>query len=523
MNIANLLQPHVGAAPDRPAIIDGSGLRERCLSFGELSAAADGLAGLLRDKGVGPGDRVLVLLGMSAPLYVALLALFRLGAVATFLDPAAGFKHIVRCCETARPKAVILTPKGRLLRLLSRGLRQIPTALCHGPRWLGGRDLLRPRMVKPLPIAEVESDHPALLTFTSGSTAQPKAAVRSHGMLIAQHAALHEALSLTSGECDLATLPIFALANLASGVTTVIADADLRRPGFVEPAPVLRQIEQYRPTSCVASPAFFERLLEAPAPQPLRHLRRAFTGGAPVFPDLLDRLAEAVSGQAVAVYGSTEAEPVAHVTCDEISEEDVAAMSEGRGLLAGRPVPQVRLAILPNRAGEPIGPFDGAEFAARSLSAGEPGEIVVTGDHVLKGYLDAAGDIETKFRVGGEVWHRTGDAGYLDALGRLWLLGRAGAVVRDAQNDLYPLAVEGAARKLPGVRQCAFIAHAGQRMLVVDPKEPPPPDWADRLCRELNWARIDQVLPVKRLPLDRRHNAKIDYPALRRLVARRLR
>jgi acyl-CoA synthetase (AMP-forming)/AMP-acid ligase II len=136
----------------------------------------------------------------------------------------------------------------------------------------------------------------------------------------------------------------------------------------------------------------------------------------------------------------------------------------------------------------------------------------VAGDHVLTGYLDGVGDAESKFRVAGRVWHRTGDAGWLDAQGRLWLLGRCGAVVRDRHGVLHPFAVETAARSIAGVRRAAMTAWGTQRIVIV---EGDGPALAEQVQAGLAWAKLDRVLCAP-IPLDRRHNAKVDYPALHR-------
>ena len=316
-----------------------------------------------------------------------------------------------------------------------------------------------------------DPDTPAIITFTSGSTGEPKAAVRTHGFLIAQHRALVESLALAPGEIDLCTLPIFLLANLASGVTSVIPDADLRAPGAIDPAPVDAQIRAMRPTRTVASPAFVARLVD----HAVRHggqldtFRRIYTGGAPVFPEMLDAIAAvAPDASVVAVYGSTEAEPIAEIDRRDISADDRAAMTRGAGLLAGRPVSSIQLRILPDRWGTPVGPWTVADLERDTLGPDEVGEIVVTGEHVLSGYLDGHGDEETKITVGERVWHRTGDAGYLDAQGRLWLLGRCSAKANDSDGVLYPFAVECAAGAVAGVGRTAFVMHRGRRILAAE-------------------------------------------------------
>ena len=108
---------------------------------------------------------------------------------------------------------------------------------------------------------DVPDDEPALVTFTSGSTGVPKAAVRTHGFLMAQHRALEKALEFAEGETDLITLPVFVLANLASGLTSVLADTDLRAPGKADAAAIREQCRRHGVTRCAASPAFFEALL----------------------------------------------------------------------------------------------------------------------------------------------------------------------------------------------------------------------------------------------------------------------
>jgi olefin beta-lactone synthetase len=162
---------------------------------------------------------------------------------------------------------------------------------------------------------------------------------------------------------------------------------------------------------------------------------------------------------------------------------------------------------------------DRDDLARATLPPDSPGEIIVCGDHVLTGYLDGRGDSGTKIQVDGRVWHRTGDAGRRDAAGRLWLLGRCAAKVDDAEGRVYPFAVECAASGVEGLRRCAFVRHHGARVLVVE-LEP----GAGRAAivagvREcVGWARLADVLVVPRIPVDGRHNAKVDYPALARLL-----
>ena len=527
-------------------------------------------AAKLRQTGLQSGDAILVFYPMSVELYVALLAIFQLGLVAVFIDPSAGKEHIDRCCELHPPQALIASPKAHLLRFVSPALRRIPHKFVIGfptpgakllkrkwperARWMFPNSqkiwltIRQDYMIRLAPknqaqairwaakanakhkakygllpgekadIVAVEDSHPALITFTSGSTGQPKAVLRTHGFLQAQHRVLEKSLSLTAGEIDLTTLPIFVIANLASGVQSVIPSVDLRFPGAIDPALVVKQIGWMKPVSTAASPALLERIADYCLQRQihLTSFRKIFTGGAPVFPHLLDKLQNiAPQAKIVAVYGSTEAEPIAEIARDEISAADHQAMLSGRGLLAGKPVPEIQLKIIRDQWGTPIHPRTHAEFEMTGLPHYEPGEIVVSGDHVLPGYLHSTGDAETKFRVANTIWHRTGDLGYLDEQGRLWLLGRCSAKIMDGRGTLYPFAVECAASHFPQVKRAALIALQAKRVLVLELEKGNEAALSE-LRASLAWAALDDIRVIDRIPVDKRHNAKVDYPALRK-------
>lgn len=499
--IFSILRENARKWPDQAALIASRRGQDTHLSFSELAASAECFAAKLAGRGICKGDAVLVFVPMSLQLYVSLLGLFRIGAVAVFIDPSSGLGHINACCKRLPPKALISIRLLRCFRPFVSGLRRIP--LVFAP------PLIQAKTQSPLP-DEPKPDDPALITFTSGSTGLPKAAVRTHHFLISQHKALKSTISLEPGERDLTTLPVFVLANLASGVTSILPDAKISHPGSVNVSRISSQVLRLLPTRTGGSPAFYERLT-ADA-QSISTFRKIYTGGAPVFPAFLQTLkALAPRARVVAVYGSTEAEPIAHVECGEISPSDWNSMREGKGLLAGRPIPEIRLRILPDQWGAEVRNPD-------PLLTGDAGEILVTGDHVLKGYLHGEGDQETKVRIDGEIWHRTGDAGFLDPLGRLWLLGRCAARVQDKHGTLYPFAVECVAMSFPFIRRSAFLLINGKRLLAVEGRSTPPAVELQNLKSALHWAALDEVCVLKRIPVDARHNAKVNYPQLVRLM-----
>ncbi len=523
MNVAELLREQARIRPDAVAIIDTHRGLTRKTTFNELDVASARVAALLQHHGLQPGKIVLVFQPLSAELYITLAGVLRAGLVAMFLDPSAGRSHIVSCCRQRAPSALIASSRAHLLRLVVPALRRIPLKLTFGPAVPGTISLKRDRSGVPaLGIRPCSESAPALITFTSGSTDRPKAILRTHAFLLAQHRVVAKNFGLIPGESEVATLPVFILANLASGMTTLIPNVDLSYPGDVDPRPIIQQIHLHRPTRMTGSPALLERVADYCAAQHtvLDCLRKVYTGGGPVFPRVIEKLrAMAPQARVISVYGSTEAEPIALIDCGDIRDDDFESSTQGNGLLAGKPVAEIQLRIVPIQWRNSLNSVDDDEFESACLSTGEVGEIVVTGAHTQPCYLDGRDHEDVRLSVGKATWFRTGDAGYLDGEGRLWLMGRCAARIDDAFGTAYPFEIECAALACPSVHRAAAVSHQGRRVLIVE--------MADRrrktdlafLRRRLSSANFE-VVQVDRLPVDRRHNVKIDYPALRAILDR---
>jgi acyl-CoA synthetase (AMP-forming)/AMP-acid ligase II len=272
-------------------------------------------------------------------------------------------------------------------------------------------------------------------------------------------------------------------------------------------------------TTCTASPPFFDRLAAHPEKPALR---RILTGGAPVSDAQLRVWSRAFPDtEILVVYGSTEAEPVAHLT----AEERFAAVG-GAGFCAGRPTDRLRSKVIRIQDGPVVLGSEG--WKAWELPAGEIGELIVTGDHVCRDYFRNPEAVrENKIvDIDGTVWHRMGDTGAFDSEGRFWLAGRVHSTIRRDGELIHPQLVEQAARgEDPRIRRLAAVGlpdpALGERLVVIVES-----DAGDDLRTDLRTdiaARLaaagfeaDEIrVTSKPLPVDPRHNSKIDYGKLR--------
>jgi olefin beta-lactone synthetase len=496
-NVVSRLEELAREAPSRTAILEPTGAR---ISFAELDARTASLAGALLERGFVPGDRFLLLMPMSIALYVSLLGILRAGCTVVLLDPSA--PRVDHTLQRIGLRGFFGSGRAHLLRLRHRALRRLRLYVSPGaaPLPVTSLEALRGKRTAAVPVDE---QLPALLTFTTGSTGTPKTLARSHSLLESQRRILTEHMGLGPQDVDLPTLPVFLLNSLAAGATCVLPDADLRRVSAVRPERIIRQLRDLNCTTTSGSPAFLgpvARALRAGG-EVLPELRRVFTGGAPVPPSVLgDLTAVAPNARIEVLYGSSEAEPIASIDAREVLAETAAYEAFGWGRCVGHPVRGIALRVSAPGGGPP-------------LEMGKVGEILVSGPHVSSAYFeDPAADAAHKIRDRTRVWHRTGDTGYLDQSGRLWLAGR----VADMACGRHPLLVEAAAEAYPWVTRSALIESEGRVVLACAVRDAPE-GWRDWLRARLD---LDEVVELRRIPVDPRHNAKVDRARVRTLLAR---
>ena len=440
MNSANFCAAIVAGAhrhPQRlalrvPRAQDGYRSAEQ-LNYAELLARSAQLQqGLLR-AGLRRGARVLLIARPGLDLYATILALLGLAMVPVLLDRGMSRPRLLASIRLSKAQALLgereLIKRWWLLPSLWRLERLGLDGACLGVRALPCEAKPTAQGFRCEPVA---ADSHGLISFTSGSTGLPKGADRTHASLIAQHLAIREYWPEQDDDIDLPCFPVLVLHNLCCGIGTVLPATDLAAPGQVQAAAVLRQIQLEGITRLSGAPAYLQRLASHARERSLRYpgVRSLVVGGSTLSEQLLrDCLAVFPNARALAVYGSTEAEPIAKVEMAELLRD----WQQQPGHLLGRPAAMTEVCIV-----DPQLPLsDAASVQSARLPAGQLGEILVAGPHVLKAYVDnPQATAETKIPRGdGLVWHRTGDVGSFDDQGRLWLSGRLkDAVTVDGQR-----------------------------------------------------------------------------------------
>ena len=496
-NIIRFLEQSVQKNGSRLAIAE----KNERHSFDVFYQSVIHTAAYYKSRGIGKGDRVLVLVPMSAGLYIQVIALFYLGAVAVFVDAWAGRSRIIEAVKIANCKAVLGGKKVYIWYLLNRTLRGTPVFL-----------FINKTRNDTVGICQVATDAEALVTFTTGSTGKPKAANRTHGFLSAQYEILSHKLRLDDDDIEMTTLPIVLLCSLASGASSIIPDLDPVDLSSADPQKIIPQIRNEKVSRLIGSPHFISLIADHCIANniSLPSLKQIFSGGAPVFPDEASMWIKAFpSCQIEIIYGSTEAEPISSIDARKLAGANI---NKSGGLCVGKIHKATKLCILPASSMPYI--FDSvASFTNAQLGKNDIGEIVVTGSHVLKAYINDPEAMKmNKITIGNETWHRTGDAGFIGADGMLYLVGRAKELFEFEGNLISPFLFEKKLSDVEGISSGTVMKLGGKTMTIVGSQLPENTVYTLLLEKGLG---LGKIVILDALPKDPRHHSKIDYGKLR--------
>jgi olefin beta-lactone synthetase len=520
-NIAGELHALAATQPNQPAVVELGG-KKRSVTFSELSKRIASHAAALTQMGFASGDRVVLLVNQPLDFVTTTFALFHAGLVPVMLDPGMGASRLLACIKAQAPRGLVGIRKAMWLRQVFRpSFASVKLAACVEGGAIGAHDLVEMAKTAPVrPVAAPPEPVSAVL-FTSGSTGPPKGVVYTQAMIGAQTKSIGGMFGIQAGERDVACFLPFGLFSVGMGMTAVFPDMDFAKPAKASPQKIADALQGA--DSAFASPALWTPFAAEALKQQWRfpHLKRVLTAGAPVAPSLQRDLLQCLpSGDVFTPYGATEALPVAFMSGRTNLEQTAARTEEGHGVCVGMPIGvEVRIIV-----GSDVAVADIANTVTQP--AFSVGEVIVRGPCVTKSY-DGLPEATARSKIidGDTIWHRMGDAGYLDDQGRLWFCGRFGQRVSKASGDLFSVPVEAVVGKLAGRRAALVgVGKRGQQQAVVfiefgNDK----PHFTQADADRLKIDGVDAVLPFFGFfPVDRRHNAKIEREQLALLAAKRL-
>jgi acyl-CoA synthetase (AMP-forming)/AMP-acid ligase II len=407
--------------PDRPAVTD----RDGTITFGRLWNDSGSWARLLTRYGVRAADAVGLALPNRRQFVSILLGIARVDAVAVLFPPSLPAPDLRRYAEVAGTR-LILTSVAHQTPVLEAGGRTCP----------GGFETLR-GFNFPVPPAAGLARGDWIIQLTSGADQPSKLAVRTHDAVLNEVSCFAEEIQLLETDTTLVLSSIShsygliggTLAPLCRGGRVILED------GFDSHA-VLRAIRQERPTILFAVPAMYRGLLRTPPweGEALLPLRLCFSAGAPLPHDLDDSFARRFGRRICQDYGSTEAGVITlRLTWSPQLRDSV-----------GRPVRGRDIAVV------------GAQ--GKRLEPGAVGEVVLASPALARGYL---GDGSSLLPIDANRFC-TGDLGWADETGHLFLVGRKSSLVHVADAVVDPAVVEAVIAGIPGIKDAAVVGITDQ-------------------------------------------------------------
>ena len=429
--IGDIIARRAAIDPDGRALCEAG----RFWTYGELLVACDRVAAVLRDQGIRPGDRVLIIGENSVALVAILFTLSRLDAWAVMLNARLSAREIDTIREHCGARRTLyldqVSPEART------------HAERHGATPLGLGDAGAVRIsalnedCRPEPVFADGAEQVAALIYTSGTTGAPKGVMLTHRNLLFIAAVSSSLRKISPADQVYGVLPIshvYGLASLCLG--SLFNGACIHLEPRYTAQNMARALREWNLTVCQGVPAMYAKLLEMlkttgetiSAP----HLRFVYAGGAPLDP-AVKREAERIFGLTLSNgYGLTEAS--ATVTQTRLGEprDDCAV---------GRVIPHVELRMVDARG--------------RDVPAGEAGELWVRGPAIMKGYY--RNPEATHAVIDADGWLNTGDLARIDADGIVFIVGRTKELIIRSGFNVYPIEVETVLNSHPQVTQSAVV------------------------------------------------------------------
>ena len=503
-------------------------------TYQELDQLSDCYARGLQEYGIEPGTRTALMLTPGLDFFAMFFAMFKAGAVPVLIDPGIGMKPLKQCLAEASPKAFIGVTKAQFARkIMGWAKESCEKVVTAGPSLgFGGINLKKLRAMGERSSGEMlhtpKPDDMAAILFTSGSTGVPKGVIYRHRHFNAQVEMLKNAFDIQPGEISLPTFPPFALFDPALGMTTVVPTMDPTRPAKADPEHLVQLINEYKVTNIFGSPALLDNLSRHMQQQGRRRLEsvlRVISAGAAVPIRTIRRMEKSLYQDAEihTPYGATECLPVSSISARQLDAKIQDMIESGDGVCVGRPIEPNHVKII--RLSE-MGFNDLSETT--DMPPGMPGEIIVSGPSCTDSYWKRDADTEmAKINdVNGTVWHRMGDVGIMDGMGRLWYCGRVSQRIDTGKEVLFADQCEAVFNQHPDLLRSAVVGVGASGtqipVLCIEVIGKLAPVDCERVHYDL--LQLAQAFAITRsirtvlfhsgFPVDIRHNSKINRAEL---------
>jgi long-chain acyl-CoA synthetase len=447
-----------GGAADRPFLY----YFDTEVTGAVVQADSDALAAALAARGIGRGDRIALYLQNVPQFVIAMLAVWKLGAIVVPVNPMLKARELRYVLADSGARAMIALQDlwNAVGAAAAEGtdvsvaittspldyLDHEPPAVLDGvyrmetPGAVDFGELVREHAgERPAPVT-LGPDTVALLTYTSGTTGEPKGAMNTHGNVVFNACTYRDWMRLTPQDVVLGGAPLFHITGLIAHIAVgMLVPMPIVLGYRFEPATVIRLAQRYRCTFTVMAITAFTALANDPSvtDADLSALTKAYSGGAPIAPSIVERFEREVGPYIRNVYGLTETTSPSHA----VPHDRRAPVDPGSGALSiGVPVFNTVARILDDEGTE--------------LSPGEVGEIAISGPMVVPGYWNRPNATERTL-PGGEL--RTGDVGFMDKNGWFYLVDRKKDMIVAAGFKVWPREVEDTLVRHPGVREAAVV------------------------------------------------------------------
>jgi len=428
-----------------------------------VDAESDALAAAFAARGLGRGDRIALYLQNMPQFVIGMLAAWKIGGIAVPVNPMLKERELRYVLSDSGARAIVsLQDLWNSVAAAAAGGTAVEVMITTSPLdYLGDQDMPRVlegsgRAATPgaVDLAELLLDHRgdrpdpvslgpsdvALLTYTSGTTGEPKGAMNTHGNVTFNAATFREWMSLTPADTVLAGAPLFHITGLIAHLAVAMLVPMPIALGYrFEPATISRLAERHRCTFTVMAITAYTAMANDPSITDcdLSALTKAYSGGAPIAPAMVERFEREAGPYIHNIYGLTETTSPSHgVPFGRRAPVDPASGA----LSIGVPVFNTVSRII----GE-----DGSE-----VPPGEIGEIVTSGPMVVPGYWNRP-DATERTLPGGEL--HTGDVGFMDSDGWFYLVDRKKDMIVAAGYKVWPREVEDTLLRHPAVREAAVV------------------------------------------------------------------